>query len=325
MSNIDPTVPIYQNPTTASVRANFATAKSEIEELQSAAVGAPFLPLAGDVMTGPLMLMHDPVQLNEAATKNYVDNQVAAGSGGTGGVPEAPEDSYTYGRINASWVHVLPIAGGVLTGLLTLSGPPTTALHAATKAYADGFLPLAGGVLMGALTLSGAPTTALMAATKGYVDSSALPVAGGTVTGPIGFSVASILPPGTGALGTDGTRLQLYQRTVGTDPGLGIGTLSGGMFFSCRGASDFFAWFANTAQIANLAGTGTLKPVEPSFGRRPRRRAGQCRTRASAGARRRPGADARRRNQHHNGRKPLQLRRRHALHRGQSRRLFLGQ
>lgn len=31
----------------------------------------------------------------------------------------------------------LPLAGGTLTGLLTLSGPPTAPLHAATKAYAE--------------------------------------------------------------------------------------------------------------------------------------------------------------------------------------------
>ena len=32
----------------------------------------------------------------------------------------------------------LPLTGGTLTGLLTLSGPPTANLHAATKAYVDG-------------------------------------------------------------------------------------------------------------------------------------------------------------------------------------------
>jgi Chaperone of endosialidase len=257
MSNIDPSVPIYENPTTASVRANFATAKSEIEALQSVAVGAPFLPIAGGTLTGALLLAHDPAQLAEAATKNYVDNQVAAGSGGTGGLPEAPQDSYTYGRENATWLRVLPLAGGVLTGLLTLSGPPTTALHAASKGYVDGFLPLAGGTLTGALTLSGAPTTALMAATKSYVDSAAMPVVGGQFTGPVSFNMGDA-PPGTGATGTDGTRIQLYPRTVGTDPGLGIGVMPGGMFFSTRGGGDFFAWFANTAQIANLADNGNF-------------------------------------------------------------------
>jgi len=49
----------------------------------------------------------------------------------------------------AEEVDYLPLAGGTLTGALTLSGAPTVDLHAATKAYADTMLPLAGGVLTG--------------------------------------------------------------------------------------------------------------------------------------------------------------------------------
>jgi hypothetical protein len=54
MSNIDPTLPIVGNPTTQSVRDNFATAKTEIEALQSS-VGT-FLPLIGGNLTGPLTI-----------------------------------------------------------------------------------------------------------------------------------------------------------------------------------------------------------------------------------------------------------------------------
>jgi hypothetical protein len=75
----------------------------------------------------------------------------------------------------------LPLAGGTMTGKLTLSGAPTATLHAVTKAYADAAdaalsasinarLPLAGGTMTGALLLSAAPTALLGAATKGYVD-----------------------------------------------------------------------------------------------------------------------------------------------------------
>ena len=103
----------------------------------------------------------------------------------------------------------LALAGGTMTGALTLSGAPTNALHAATKGYVDTSvaeaidtapgaldtlnelaaalgddanfsttvtnsiatkLPLAGGTLTGALVLSGAPTINLHAATKEYVD-----------------------------------------------------------------------------------------------------------------------------------------------------------
>src|SRR4029077_2726352 len=78
----------------------------------------------------------------------------------------------------------LALAGGTLTGLLTLSGAPSNPLHAATKAYADTMLPLAGGTLTGLLTLSGPPSNPLHAATKAYVDAGAfVPLAGGANTG----------------------------------------------------------------------------------------------------------------------------------------------
>jgi hypothetical protein len=95
----------------------------------------------------------------------------------------------------------LPLSGGTLTGLLTLAGAPTTALHAATKAYVDGappaggpYLPVSGGTLTGPLLLAGPPTVALGAATKAYVDGAMpaggpfLPLAGGALTGPLMLS-----------------------------------------------------------------------------------------------------------------------------------------
>ena len=90
----------------------------------------------------------------------------------------------------------VPLIGGTMTGLLTLSGDPTNVRGAATKQYVDarvggtGFLPTTGGTLTGFLTLNAAPTAVLHAATKGYVDthiSSAvgayLPLTGGTISG----------------------------------------------------------------------------------------------------------------------------------------------
>ena len=70
----------------------------------------------------------------------------------------------------------LPLAGGTLTGLVTLSGAPTADLHASTKKYVDdkvgasAYLPLTGGSLSGFLTLHAAPTAANHAATKAYAD-----------------------------------------------------------------------------------------------------------------------------------------------------------
>ena len=112
---------------------------------QAIGPNAPFLPIAGGTMTGPLTLAANPTTPLGAATKQYVDSIAPGGP-------------------------FLPISGGQMTGLLTLSGPPTAANHAATKAYADTMTPLAGGTMTGLLTLSGPPTLPLQAVTKAYAD-----------------------------------------------------------------------------------------------------------------------------------------------------------
>lgn len=77
--------------------------------------------------------------------------------------------------------NYLPKSGGILTGILTLSGDPVALYDAAPKKYVDNsittvngtfanYLPKSGGTLTGSLTLSADPSTALQAATKQYVD-----------------------------------------------------------------------------------------------------------------------------------------------------------
>ena len=75
-------------------------------------------------------------------------------------------------------LEVLPLAGGTMTGDLTLNADPTTDLMAATKQYVDNggggggpFLNITGGTMTGPLYLYAAPTMTSEAATKGYVDS----------------------------------------------------------------------------------------------------------------------------------------------------------
>jgi len=167
-----------------------------------------YVEIAGDTMTGPLVLPADPAQPLEAATKQYVDSRVVPG-----GIPEAPIDGTTYGRNNASWQRVatstdldgkVDVAGDVMTGFLTLAGDPTQAMHAATRQYVDSritpitdapidgnlygrinaawglaasqsdltnYVEIVGDTMTGPLTLPGAPTQPLHAATKQYVDS----------------------------------------------------------------------------------------------------------------------------------------------------------
>jgi hypothetical protein len=79
-------------------------------------------------------------------------------------------------------VNYLPLAGGTMIGVLTLSADPVGNFDAATKRYVDlsiinvngtfaNYLPLIGGTLTGMLTLLTDPTANLQAATKQYVDS----------------------------------------------------------------------------------------------------------------------------------------------------------
>lgn len=79
----------------------------------------------------------------------------------------------------------LPIAGGTLTGPLTLSGAPTVDQNPATKAYTDAAdaalnaakLNLSGGTMTGPLMLAADPTLPLGTATKQYVDTTAITAA----------------------------------------------------------------------------------------------------------------------------------------------------
>jgi hypothetical protein len=77
-------------------------------------------------------------------------------------------------------------SGDTMTGLLVLSGDPTTNLGAATKQYADTQVATkvakAGDTMTGLLVLSSDPSAALGAATKQYVDTRVLK-AGDTMTG----------------------------------------------------------------------------------------------------------------------------------------------
>ena len=115
--------------------------------------------LAGGTMTGPLTLSGNPLIDNHAATKLYVDQQVAAATGN----PLAVEDDdveilndtlrldfghaidVTSGTgqeaeisVNESeFTTVLFLSGGTMSGTLTLAADPTLSGHAANKNYVD--------------------------------------------------------------------------------------------------------------------------------------------------------------------------------------------
>jgi hypothetical protein len=134
-SQIDTTLPVTGTPTTQSVRDNFTTAANEISTLQNQTTGSPFLSLQGGRMDGPMYLFNDPTDAMQPATKGYVD---AGGSGGGGGIPEAPSVAGdTFGRSQGAWVLVAALSGATMTGPFTLHADPVNALDAVTKEYAD--------------------------------------------------------------------------------------------------------------------------------------------------------------------------------------------
>ena len=83
----------------------------------------------------------------QAATKHYVDNQIAGSVAIAGGTvigplvlstaPSIPQSAATKQYVDTQVATALPMAGGTLTGLLTLATAPVSPMHAATKAYVD--------------------------------------------------------------------------------------------------------------------------------------------------------------------------------------------
>lgn len=130
------------------------------------------LPTTGGVMTGFLTLHADPTANMHAVTKKYVDDTMvgisySVATTTTDGLMSSIDkvklngiatsatanqtDAYLTNRANHTGTQAistvsdlqttldgkLPLAGGTLTGMLTLSGGPTVNLHAATKQYVD--------------------------------------------------------------------------------------------------------------------------------------------------------------------------------------------
>jgi microcystin-dependent protein len=171
---------------------------------------------AGDTMTGPLILAGPtPSSPNEAAAKAYVD-------AGNSTVTTAFQTADT---------HKVNKAGDTMTGALTLAADPVNALDAATKQYVlanavigppslpeapdaahtygriggtspswSPALPLGGGTVTGPIILAADPSTALAASTKQYVDN----------------AIAAIPPPPPGATIPTGAVLPWLTDTAPT-------------------------------------------------------------------------------------------------------------
>jgi len=109
----------------APTQPNHAASKQYVDDGDALKVAK-----AGDTMTGALVIPVTPTLPEHAASKAYVDAIVVA-------MPEAPADTFAYGRKGAAWTQVLQLTGGQLTGPLVLAGDPTQPLEAVPKQYAD--------------------------------------------------------------------------------------------------------------------------------------------------------------------------------------------
>ena len=183
-----------------------ARTKADAElQLDIENIKADYLPLAGGTMTGPIDMnsqtidsLPEPAEPDHAANKQYVD---------TG-------DAKLQEQVNAK----LPKSGGTMTGAIMMNNQAVTGLptpanptDAVTKEYADNLksqmLPSSGGTMSGAINMGnntitalGAPVGDTDATNKEYVDGAItsaiksaegdadakyLPLAGGTMKGPI--------------------------------------------------------------------------------------------------------------------------------------------
>ena len=139
----------------------------------------------------------DPTNAQDAATKNYVDTEVAALVDSAPGALDTlnelaaalGDDADFATTVNASIAAKLPLAGGTMTGDINMGGAtqltnlpnPTLGGQAANKVYVDAQrdtrLALTGGTMTGSITMNANKVTSTATPTadddltrKGYVD-----------------------------------------------------------------------------------------------------------------------------------------------------------
>lgn len=95
-----------------------------------------FMLRAGGNMTGPLYLARDPIERNEAVTKDYVDQNTAS----IEQLSQVLSEYNTVEEINTMLGNKVNRYGDVMTGHLTLNAAPTDDMHAANKNYIDSAL-----------------------------------------------------------------------------------------------------------------------------------------------------------------------------------------
>jgi hypothetical protein len=241
---------------------------------------ARYVQLTGSQMSGALLLNANASQPLQAVTLQQMEAFVPPGV-----VPEAPNDGQLYGRngLTASWAPVLPLAGGILTGALTLSGNAAAALNpvplqqmtSSISAATAPLLPLAGGTMTGLMTLSGnasvslnpVPLQQLNAMLASYATLTALasyaPLASPTFTGTPAVPTAAAATSTTQAASTAFVHAVATSAVAGYLPLTG-GTMTGSITFS---GNDGVSTPSGTVNASNLtAAQGTIGGVTMTGG-----------------------------------------------------------
>ena len=168
-----------------------------------------------------------------------------------------PEGSIAFNLLS----DVTPQLGGNLdVNSNTITGLPTTpsaTTEATSKAYVDTKLPLAGGTLTGALTLSGAPSSNLHAATKAYVDTE---VANVVDSAPATLDTLNEL---AAALNDDANFSTTVTNSIATKMPLAGGTFTGNVDLDDNvkvrfGTGDDLEIFHNGSNTKIINGTGRI-------------------------------------------------------------------
>jgi hypothetical protein len=245
------------------------------------------VPKSGAAMTGGLYLARDPDVPSMAANKNYVDNKISVLTGFVAKAGDTMTGALTLSGNATAALHA--VTKQQMDAADTANRAAWAAADAAiTTAYqtADGNrVNKAGDAMTGLLTLSGNPTAALHAATKQYVDAAdataaklnSVNVFSQPQTFNGGVNVLNVLVP-TGSPAIQGGRIKLGKPASSTlSGGVVIEITSDNMSIYEEGGAFRGAYFnltnligavgsriLTTSDIASKITVGTAPPAGPA-------------------------------------------------------------
>lgn len=92
-----------------------------------------FISKKGDTMEGPLLLVRDPIEDKEAATKVYIDTQYVSNAALVSILSTYMTEVDTTNALKSK----LSLTGGTMTGPIVLNAPPQDNMHPVNKGYLD--------------------------------------------------------------------------------------------------------------------------------------------------------------------------------------------